>query len=136
MELIAPDTRGIRELLAVRAAVKAAALVDRPHGSPAALVQVSPDGPELGSLHALDSGPVVLGRGTGPGIRLRDLSLSRTHARLEVLPSGQLFVTDLDSMNGTFINDKKIQAGEAYEGDFVRFGACVFRFLSATPTDG
>ena len=136
MELIAQDTRGMRELQAVRAAIQAATPVDRPPGSPAALVQVSPVGPELGKLHVIDSGQVVLGRGAGPGVRVSDPSVSRAHASLEVLADGRLAVTDLGSTNGTFINDKQLPMGEAYDGDFVRFGGCVFRFLAAIPTAG
>jgi pSer/pThr/pTyr-binding forkhead associated (FHA) protein len=124
----------MRELLAVRAAIQAATPVDRPPGSPAALVQVSPVGPELGKLHILDSGPLVLGRGAGPGVRVNDLSVSRAHANLEVLLSGTLVVTDLNSTNGTFINDTQVPEGEVYDGDFVRFGGCVFRFLAAIPS--
>jgi len=138
MELIAQDTRGMQELLAVRAAIRAASQLERPPGSPAALVQVAPDGPDLGLLHSLDGGPAVVGRGPGPGARVSvtDPSVSRTHARIEMLPSGRLAVTDLESTNGTFVNDTPVSAGEAWEGDFIRFGECVFRFLAPIPPGG
>ncbi|HEV3439648.1 MAG TPA: FHA domain-containing protein [Gemmata sp.] len=133
MELIAQDTRGIRELKAIRDAIQATTNPVRPPGSPAALVQVFPDGPDLGTLHTLGVGPVVIGRGPELGVSVSDLSVSRAHARLEFLPSGRLAVTDLGSANGTFINDTQVRMGEVCEGDFVRFGGCVFRFLAATP---
>jgi hypothetical protein len=133
MELIAQDTRGIRELLAIRDAIQATTNPVRPPGSPAALIQVFPDGLDLGRLHTLGDGPVVIGRGPGPGIRLNDPSVSRSHARVELLPSGGLAVTDLGSANGTFINNTQVRLSEACEGDFIRFGGCAFRFLAATP---
>jgi len=133
MELIAQATRGVRELQAIREAIRATTNPDRPPGSPAALVQVFPDGPDLGSIHTLSNGPVVIGRGPASGIKVIDQSVSRAHARLEFLPSGRLVVTDMGSANGTFINDTLVRMGEACEGDFVRFGSCVFRFLAAIP---
>ena len=132
MELIAQDTRGIRELKAIRDAIQATTNPVRPPGSPAALVQVFPDGPDLGTLHTLGVGPVVIGRGPELGVSVSDLSVSRAHARLELLPSGRLAVTDLGSANGTFINNTQVRMGEAYEGDFVQFGGLAFRFLAAT----
>jgi hypothetical protein len=134
MELIAQDTRGMREIQAIRAAIRAANELDRPPGSPPALVQVAPEGPDLGMLHPLNAGPCVIGRGPGEGrVSVTDPSVSRNHARVEMLPSGKLGVTDLGSTNGTFINDTPVSAGEAWEGDFIRFGMCVFRLLTATP---
>lgn len=135
MELIAQDTCGMKELLAVRAAIRAASQLERPPGAPAALVQVAPEGPDLGILHALDAGPAVVGRGPGQGARVAvtDPSVSRAHARVEMLASGRLAVTDMGSTNGTFINDTPVSAGEAWDGDFIRFGHCVFRFLAAIP---
>ena len=132
MELIPQQTSGMRELLAIREAVRAANEIARPPASPACLIQVSPEGPGLGSLRTL-CGLAVLGRSHGAEILVNDLSVSRNHARLELLPSGLLRLTDLGSMNGTFINDKRVASGEACEGDFVRFGNCAFRFLEATP---
>jgi hypothetical protein len=132
MELIAQDTRGIKELRAIRDAIRATTNPVRPPGSPAALIQVFPDGADLGRLHTLGAGPVVVGRGEGLGVKVNDLSVSRAHARLELHASGRLAVTDLGSANGTFINDTLVRTGEACEGDFVRFGGCAFRFLAAT----
>ncbi|KAG0569981.1 hypothetical protein M758_6G124700 [Ceratodon purpureus] len=61
-------------------------------------------------------------------------TVSGVHARLEKR-DGQLFVTDLDSTNGTFINDKRIRPGSVTSvppGSYITFGdehLAVFRFL-------
>jgi len=61
-------------------------------------------------------------------------TVSGVHARLEK-KNGQLIVTDLDSTNGTFINDKRIRPGAVTTvpvGSFITFGdehLAVFRFL-------
>ena len=138
MEPIAQDTCGVRELRelrAVRAAIRATARGDRPPGSPACLVLVFPEGPALGATYPLGAGPVVVGRVAGPGVGvvLADPSVSRLHARLDPLPDGRLRVTDLRSTNGTFVNDVPVATGELIEGDFLRVGDCVFRYLAPRP---
>jgi len=61
-------------------------------------------------------------------------TVSGVHARLEKR-DGQLFVTDLDSTNGTFVNDKRIRPGavtSVLPGSYITFGdehLAVFRFL-------
>jgi len=61
-------------------------------------------------------------------------TVSGVHARLEK-KNGQLFITDLDSTNGTFINDKRLRPGAVTSvpvGSYITFGdehLAVFRFL-------
>lgn len=61
-------------------------------------------------------------------------TVSGVHARLEKR-NGQLFITDLDSTNGTFINEKRIRPGAVTSvppGSYITFGdehLAVFRFL-------
>jgi two-component system, NtrC family, response regulator AtoC len=54
-----------------------------------------------------DSGDVLVGRADEADLRLVDSSVSRAHARLSVLPTG-VRVSDLDSQNGTLVNDERI----------------------------
>jgi len=136
VDRIAPDTCGLRDLSrGIRDAIRATTRPDRPPGSPACLVHVFPDGPGLGAQYPLGSGPVVVGRAVGPGVGviLPDASVSRAHARLDPLPGGRYRVTDLDSTNGTFVNEVRVAQGDVFEGDFLRFGECVVRFLAAVP---
>jgi hypothetical protein len=52
-------------------------------------------------------------------------NVSRNHAHLR-FAGGRLWVTDLKSSNGTFINDRRLAHGveeELHHGDVVRFGA-------------
>jgi len=55
--------------------------------------------------------------------------VSRRHARIEQCPDG-FYVHDLQSTNGTFVNDRP--AGEVllHDGDYLRVGNCIFRFLA------
>jgi len=67
----------------------------------------------------------VVGRGRDVTVRLRAPQASRRHAAL-TLRAGRLYVTDLDSRNGTFVDDFPIPAWQTAavpEGASLRFGA-------------
>ncbi len=62
---------------------------------------------------------------------VEDESVSRFHARLE-LTGDQYYVMDLNSEQGTFINEKKLMPEGRYPvqfGDKIRFGRVTFSFL-------
>jgi hypothetical protein len=67
----------------------------------------------------------VLGRDAQCNITIAGKHLSRRHAELFV-QSNQLIIRDLNSVNGTFVNDKKIIEIELNPGDSVRFDALYF----------
>jgi pSer/pThr/pTyr-binding forkhead associated (FHA) protein len=67
------------------------------------------EGPATGTSVALASAPVTIGRATTSGIVLPDDYVSSNHARL--VPQGQDWaVEDTGSTNGTFVNDRKVNA--------------------------
>jgi FHA domain len=71
------------------------------------------------------SSPADVGRGNGCAIRLQDTYVSQMHARL-VDRDGSWYVEDLGSTNGTFLNDRRVQAPvEVHAGDVVRIGKTV-----------
>ncbi len=71
------------------------------------------------------SSPAEVGRGHGCAIRLQDTYVSQMHARL-VDRDGSWFVEDLGSTNGTFLNDRRVQAPvEVHAGDVVKVGKTV-----------
>jgi hypothetical protein len=64
-------------------------------------------------------------KGVVPEIRPHDLGVSRRHAKLLVHPDGSVAILDLDSSNGTFVNDVAIMGGVTTplaESDVVRIG--------------
>lgn len=72
---------------------------------------------------------VLLGRDSSCDISIADDSISRYHAELMLTKDHQLFVTDRDSRNGTFLVDdqgqsKKIRQGRIGSCVSVRFGSC------------
>jgi len=66
--------------------------------------------------------PVVLGRGQAADVTILESTLSRKHCQLE-LRGSRIWVTDLGSGNGTYINDERIVgAAELKQGDRLRLG--------------
>jgi len=66
----------------------------------------------LGDLTLTVTDSLSVGRGSDNDLVLGSKQISRNHAQLSVL-NGQLYVTDLESSNGTFINDERIAANES-----------------------
>lgn len=74
-----------------------------------------------------------LGRDESNSIVLDDLSASRRHAQVEAI-GGAIYVTDLASTQGTFINDNKInphEKNQLFSGQEIRIGGKVFFVISA-----
>ncbi len=69
----------------------------------------------------LSSLPAIAGRVKRAGIQINEASISREHARFFM--SGEtLLVADLNSSNGTFVNEKKVTRSELKPGDVIRLG--------------
>src|SRR5262249_30475536 len=62
-------------------------------------------------------------------IRISDQSVSRRHARIEPTPDGY-FAIDLQSTNGTFVNNAPVTMSKLADGDYLRVGNCIYRFLA------
>lgn len=96
---------------------------DPPPGGPGTerLVVIAPEG-QKGSEFAL-SDEVTVGRAGGCGILLADDTfVSQLHARV-FRRDGDIFVEDLGSTNGTYLNKKKVTAPVAVrKGDKIQFG--------------
>ena len=78
---------------------------------------------------------VTAGRGVQCEVHLDDQSVSRRHCTLEAL-DGTLRVTDLDSANGTFVNEQPVMSGLARPGDVIRVGASVLDLRGADGLTG
>jgi len=95
----------------------------------ACVVHIYPTGPGMGTRYSLADVPIVLGRGADCDIRINDHSVSRRHARIQPDADGY-YVVDLQSTNGTFVNDAPISFSKLNDGDYLRVGNCIYRFLA------
>ncbi len=69
----------------------------------------------------------TIGRSPSSNILLSDSNVSRNHAKLEFI-NGNFYLTDLESTNGTFVNDKKVKKAVLNSLDKLTFGKAVFTF--------
>ncbi len=98
-------------------------------GGEACLVLIYPPGPEMGKRFPLTQDEVVLGRGSDCDVQVDRDSVSRRHARAYRTSDGWQ-VEDLDSTNGTYVNDRPIKQAPLRDSDFLKIGAAIFKFLS------
>jgi len=71
--------------------------------------------------HELRDSPLTIGRDPECDLFFADKKLSRRHARVERVGVG-LRLVDLESRNGTWINEERIEAREIAPGDEIRIG--------------
>ncbi|MEM1348239.1 MAG: GGDEF domain-containing protein [Myxococcota bacterium] len=81
-------------------------------------------GPEVGHMHKIEEPSLVLGRQAGVGMRINDAGVSRQHARLVRDSSGGIFIEDLGSVNGTFLNGDPLERPlQLRDGDKITLGS-------------
>ncbi len=73
-----------------------------------------------------DNRPIILGRGTQCDIVFAGTHLSRQHAQVKINP-GSITLRDLNSSNGTYVNDQKVDEADVYPGDRIRLDVYSFR---------
>ena len=74
-------------------------------------------------IHELKIGPgaISLGRAEDNDVHITDLSVSGHHARIFTYFNTS-YIEDMDSKNGTYLNDKKIHKHIIHPGDIIRLG--------------
>jgi diguanylate cyclase (GGDEF)-like protein len=95
-------------------------------------------GKPLGKRFVLDSEKMVIGRGAECQIPMLDSSLSRAHALVLKKDNGRFYVSDVDSTNGTYLNEQKLVPGKAVEvknGDLLKMGNMIFKFIGRGKID-
>jgi S-DNA-T family DNA segregation ATPase FtsK/SpoIIIE len=91
-----------------------------PRGKRVALAVVA--GPGCGTLYRIDRPRVVLGRaGAGAAVQLEDPEISRAHAALECHGT-RIVLRDLQSRNGTFVDEEAVQERALADGGEFRLG--------------
>ncbi len=78
-------------------------------------------GPKAGSKIALDSPQIQIGRHPESDIFLDDITVSRRHAEVLREPHGY-DVVDVGSLNGTYVNRKRVDRAPLSDGDELQIG--------------
>jgi diguanylate cyclase (GGDEF)-like protein len=95
----------------------------------ACLVHIYPTGPNMGRRYPLGELEAVIGRGTDCDVHIDDHSVSRRHARVLPVADGHVAI-DLESTNGTFVNGEPVTRHPLKDGDYLRVGNCIYRYLA------
>jgi len=85
-------------------------------------------GPLTGAVFPLTEAETVIGREASNRIPITDISVSRRHCVIK-REAEQFKLSDVDSLNGTFVNDVPVKERLLKEGDRIRIGDTLFLFL-------
>ncbi len=90
---------------------------------------VAQNGNHRGEDFRIYDGKNILGTAADCDIVITDPYLSAKHATIRH-ENGNFQVTDLDSMNGTFVNQKRCTKSDLIDNDTIRLGRTEFKFKS------
>jgi len=111
--------------------VTEAAAVPLPPGGSAVLVVTR--GPDVGSRIALAGVRMTAGRHPDSDLFLDDVTVSRRHAEIVQSADGYEII-DVGSLNGTYVNRRRIERAALRPGDEVQIGK--FKLVFQLGTDG
>ncbi len=77
-----------------------------------------------------NGGEIVIGRSSELDMVLVEDMVSRRHAKITVT-GGQIFIQDLGSTNGSFVNGEKIKRARLAEGDRILIGTSIIKVVAA-----
>ena len=80
--------------------------------------------PHQGRIYPLQTSRLMIGRSQNNDIALPDPSISSRHAQIDQ----SRIITDLNSMNGTYLNNHPIRTAQIQSGDIIRLGDTQLRF--------
>ncbi|MCW5837158.1 MAG: GGDEF domain-containing protein, partial [Labilithrix sp.] len=86
-------------------------------------------GPELGKRAALGHGTFEIGRSSRADLPIDQESISRHHARI-TFDGDRHVIEDLGSTNGTFVNDQNLKRSPLKDGDQVKLGRSILKYMS------
>jgi two-component system cell cycle response regulator len=102
------------------------------HRGEACIVLLHPPGHDIGRRTPLKEKEYVIGRESDADLVIPRSAVSRQHSRLAQDEDGEWTLTDLGSTNGTFVNEERVESQRLSDGDQLRFGDAIFKFLSGS----
>ncbi|GIW70542.1 MAG: hypothetical protein KatS3mg102_0084 [Planctomycetota bacterium] len=110
----------------------------QPQGAAAGATPVAPEvtgrfleviaGPIAGHRVELDEQPMTIGRAPDNRLPLPDPAVSSHHARIDFY-QGRYFISDLQSSNGTYVNNGRIEQAPLNDGDTIIVGQSQIRVV-------
>jgi diguanylate cyclase (GGDEF)-like protein len=100
---------------------------DKPAAKEACLVVIY--GMELGKKFNLEGSSIIIGRSSKCDVQIDQESVSRNHCKL-INTGKSVIVRDLGSTNGTYVNDAPVDEHVLRDGDLIKIGRSIFKFLT------
>jgi pSer/pThr/pTyr-binding forkhead associated (FHA) protein len=88
-------------------------------------------GPNAGSKFFLDTDVTKIGRHPDSEIFLDDITVSRRHAEIR-RTDGSFSVSDVGSLNGTYVNKERVEEAQLRSGDEIQVGKFKLVFLGGS----
>jgi hypothetical protein len=92
------------------------------------VLQIRSPGDREGELVGLEGEVITIGRSPKSDLFLDDVTVSRRHARVLVDTDGYT-IEDEGSLNGTYVNRRRIERHQLFDGDEVQIGKFKLTFL-------
>lgn len=89
------------------------------------------NGADLGKKYLLAQSSTVIGRSSKVDIQIDEESISRSHAVIDNY-GDTVIARDLESTNGTYVNDVPVREKRLMDGDQIKIGRTIFKFLSGS----
>jgi Inner membrane component of T3SS, cytoplasmic domain/zinc-ribbon domain len=86
-------------------------------------------GPNAGSRYLLETEAIAVGRHPDSDIFLDDITVSRRHAVVRRVPGDGYEVSDVGSLNGTYVNHERVETAPLRYLDELQVGRFVLTFL-------
>ena len=103
--------------------------------NPPGLLRFFPLGePPSMTFHRLAVGATTIGRSNECHVVIPDREMSRHHAT--IIPMDDVWhIVDKDSVNGTYVGGERVRDRPLFDGELIRTGATLFRFLENGPAN-
>ena len=102
--------------------------IDQEVGKVGAVLVIRSGGGRAGESFPIDEERMSIGRTPDAAVFLDDVTVSRNHALLVRRQDG-LYVDDLGSLNGTYVNRRRIESHRLEEGDEIQVGKYKLSYL-------
>jgi len=101
-------------------------IVDKAIAGESCLVMIY--GPTLGRRYPIEGQELRIGRGADNDMVIDMDNVSRGHARVVKRDDG-IYVEDLQSTNGSYVNDIEVKADRLRNGDLLKIGGAILKFI-------
>jgi hypothetical protein len=102
--------------------------IDREVSRTGAALVIRSGGNRTGESFTLDQDRMSIGRTPDAAVFLDDVTVSRNHALLVHRDDG-IYIDDLGSLNGTYVNRRRIESHKLDDGDEIQIGKYKLSYL-------